>query len=153
MKRLVTRLIIPLGAMLLVGAAIQVVPYGRDYTNPPVVAEPAWDSVSTRQLAKRACFDCHSNETRWPEYARVAPVSWLVAYDVREGREALNFSEWQRPQEEAAEAVETIVEGDMPPVAYRLMHRSARLTDAERELLMRGMAATLGAMERGSRDE
>ena len=98
MKRLVKRLIIPLGGMLLVVAAIQVVPYGQDHTNPPIVKEPAWNSASTRQLAKRACFDCHSNETRWPNYARVAPVSWLVERDVQQGREALNFSVLLRPQ-------------------------------------------------------
>jgi len=153
MKRVVKRLILPLGATLLVVAVTQLVPYGQDHTNPPIMAEPAWNSMSTRQLAKRACFDCHSNETRWPNYSRVAPVSWLVAHDVRQGREALNFSEWHRPQEEAPEAVEAIAEREMPPVAYRLMHRDARLTDAERELLMRGLAATLGVAARGHRDE
>ena len=119
-------------------------PYGRNHVNPPVVAEPPWDSASTRQLAKRACFDCHSNETHWPEYARVAPVSWLVQRDVQQGREALNFSEWQRRQEEAPEAAETVAEGEMPLVAYRLMRREARLTAAERELLVRGLEATIG---------
>ena len=61
---------------------IQLVPVQR--TNPPVVAEPPWDSPETRALAVRACFDCHSNETVWPWYAYVAPVSWLVAHDTDE---------------------------------------------------------------------
>src|SRR5690349_11025724 len=57
---------------------IQAVPYGRAHTNPPVVSEPHWDSPRTRELAKRACFDCHSNETRWPWYSHVAPMSWVL---------------------------------------------------------------------------
>jgi hypothetical protein len=64
-------LLILVGGFLL----IQLVPYGRAHANPPVVKEPAWDSPTTRALAKRACFDCHSNETVWPWYTNVAPVS------------------------------------------------------------------------------
>ena len=67
--------IVAVGGFLL----IQLVPFGRDHTNPPVVQEPKWDSPATRELAKRACFDCHSNETVWPWYSNIAPVSWLVA--------------------------------------------------------------------------
>ena len=131
------------GLALLFGA-LQLVPYGRDYTNPPVVSEPAWDSPATRALAARACFDCHSNQTQWPGYARIAPGSWLIARDVAEGREHLNFSEWQRPQEDAHEAPDVVREKEMPPVQYRLLHPEARLTDAEREQLARGLEATLG---------
>jgi len=80
----------------LVFLALQLVPYGRDHVNPSKVSEPAWDSPATRALAKQACFDCHSNETEWPAYARIAPASWLVQHDVEEGRAVLNFSEWQR---------------------------------------------------------
>jgi hypothetical protein len=65
-----------------VAVLIQLVPFGRDHTNPVVTAEPRWDSPVTRELADRACFDCHSNETEWPWYAGVAPVSWLVYRDV-----------------------------------------------------------------------
>ena len=61
------------------------VPYGRDHVNPPVGAEPSWDSPETRALARQACFDCHSNETEWPAYSTVAPVSWLIQHDVSEG--------------------------------------------------------------------
>ena len=125
--------------------AIQIVPYGHDRTNPPVRVEPAWDSPDTRALARRACFDCHSNETEWPAYARVAPVSWLVQHDVQEGRAALNFSEWNRPQKEAAEAAEAVLEGDMPMRVYALMHAHARLSGAERRTLAQGLANTLGA--------
>ncbi len=128
--------------------AIQLVPYGRNHVNPPVVAEPAWDSPATRELARQACFDCHSNETQWPAYARVAPVSWLIQRDVNEGREVLNFSEWQRRQEEAGEAGEVIQEGEMPPAIYRLMHAHARLSDADLDRLMRGLTATIGPQHR-----
>src|ERR1700674_2739250 len=76
---------------------IQLVPIGVSVTNPPVVSEPNWDSPQTRALAQRACFDCHSNETIWPWYSRVAPVSWLLASDVIQGRSRLNFSTWGQP--------------------------------------------------------
>ncbi len=128
-----------LGGLLL----IQAVPYGRDHANPPVVAEPSWDSAQTRALAARACFDCHSNETVWPWYSNVAPVSWLVQRDVDEGREELNYSEWNRPQE-GDESAETVVEGSMPPRSYLLTHTDARLADAELAALADGLVATLG---------
>lgn len=145
MRRLMFRIIrtvLLAGIVLLVAA--QMIPYGRSRTNPPVVAEPRWDSPMTRDLARRACFDCHSNETEWPWYSRVAPVSWLVAWDVQEGRAVLNVSEWQRPQEEAREAAETVTEGEMPPRLYTLMHAHARLSDSERAALVSGLTATLG---------
>lgn len=84
------------------------------------------------------------NETEWPAYSRVAPVSWLIQRDVSEGRAVLNFSEWQRPQEEAKEAAEGVLEGDMPLRIYRLMHAHARLSAADRERLARGLERTLG---------
>ena len=133
--------------------AIQLVPYGRDHVNPPVTGEPAWNAPETRALAKQACFDCHSNETEWPRYASIAPVSWLVQRDVNEGRSALNFSEWLRPQEEAKEASEEVIEGEMPPLAYKWVHAHARLTATDRDRLAQGLAKTLGAaMEREARE-
>ena len=125
--------------------AIQFVPYGRDHVNPPIGAEPAWDSPKTRALARQACFDCHSNETEWPAYSAVAPVSWLIQRDVVEGRAALNFSEWQRPQQEATEAAEEVLEGEMPLRIYQLMHAHARLSAADRKRLAGGFEKTLGA--------
>jgi hypothetical protein len=130
--------------LVLAFVAIQFVPYGRDHVNPPVGAEPAWDSPETRALAKQACFDCHSNETAWPAYSKVAPVSWVVQRDVSEGRAVLNFSEWQRPQEEAKEAAKEVLEGEMPLRMYQLMHAHARLSAADRERLARGLERTLG---------
>jgi len=127
-------------ALLLV---IQVVPYGRDHHNPPVVAEPRWNSSTTRELAVRACFDCHSNQTQWPWYSNVAPMSWLVQNHVEEGRRELNFSVWS--QGEGDEAAEAVRDGEMPPRSYTLLHPEARLTDAEREQLARGLDASLTA--------
>jgi mono/diheme cytochrome c family protein len=124
--------------------AIQLVPYGRNHTNPPVAGEPAWDTPTTRALAKQACFDCHSNETEWPAYASIAPVSWLVQHDVDEGRAVLNFSEWTRPQKEAKEAAKELREGEMPPAVYAWMHAHARLSAADLDRLARGLTQSLG---------
>ena len=122
---------------------VQFIPYGRDHTNPPVVKKPLWDSVQTQALVGAACGDCHSNLTKWPWYTNVAPASWLVYNDVKGGREHLNFSEWQRPQDaDLAEVLETIRSGSMPPGQYRLMHGAARLSAAEKEQLAAGLTKT-----------
>ncbi len=123
---------------------IQVVPYGRAHGNPPVTAEPPWSSPDVRAIALRACYDCHSNETCWPWYSHVAPVSWLVQRDVIEGRQVLNFSEWNRPQPEAAESARTVIEGEMPPSFYVLLHPDVNLPAAERDRLVEGLIATFG---------
>jgi hypothetical protein len=149
MKRRLTRTLAVLGAGLLV---VQLVPYGRDHANPPVVAEPAW-APEVRPLAVKACFDCHSNQTHWPWYSSVAPVSWLVQRDVDEGRRVLNFSEWQRSQEEAAESGEAITEREMPPAAYVSLHPTARLSAAERAQLIAGLSALGPANHRGEGDD
>lgn len=129
--------------LLVVGLGIQLLPYGRDRTNPPVVREPAWDSPQTRELAVGACFDCHSNETVWPWYAKVAPVSWLVGNHVDEGRSVLNFSEWNKAQEGAREAASVTRSGEMPPWYYKLTHASARLSEPEVEALAAGLDRSL----------
>lgn len=139
-KRWVIRSLIALAVVFVV---IQVVPYGRDHTNPEVVAEPAWDSQATRDLAVRACYDCHSNETEWRWYTSVAPVSWLTQRDVDEGRQILNFSEWSGSTRRSQEAVETVLEGEMPPIYYLPTHSDARLSDAEKQALADGLRATL----------
>jgi hypothetical protein len=129
-------------AVVALFALAQLVPYGRSHTNPPVQAEPRWDSPQTRALAKRACFDCHSNLTTWPWYSNVAPVSWLVQRDVDEGRSTLNFSEWNWPQE-GDEILDAISGRSMPPWYYTVEHSNAKLSSAERQRLLDGMAATL----------
>jgi hypothetical protein len=130
--------------VFLAAILIQLVPYGHTYTNPPQVQEPAWDSPQTRELMRRACFDCHSNATTWPWYSRVAPVSWLVQNDVDGGRHHLNFSEWNRPQDNAKHVAAEAKTGDMPLWYYLPMHPAARLTDAEKQMLIEGAGKTLG---------
>ena len=134
-------------AILLVvclGLAIQVIPYGRSHSDPPVVQEPNWDSPQTRALAKRACFDCHSNETTWPWYSNVAPISWLVQRDVNEGRQRLNFSEWGIGRQETRNIARVVERGSMPPFYYVMLHPSANLTAAEKQALINGLQATFG---------
>ena len=137
MKR-VAGWIVLAGVVLLV--VIQILPFGRDHTNPSVRKEPQWDAPETRELAVRACFDCHSNQTVWPWYSNVAPVSWLVWSDVVRGRQELNFSEWDRPQREARKSSSTVRKGSMPPWYYPW----AQLTATERQTLVQGLDATVG---------
>ena len=125
--------------------AVQLVPYGRNHTNPPVISEPPWSDPSVRALAVRACFDCHSNQTAWPWYSHVAPISWVLYRDVKVGRSHLNFSEWDRPQEDAKEAAGEVLDGEMPLGSYRLVHRRDALTANERYALVQGLRLTLGA--------
>ncbi len=135
-----------LTALLILGALfllIQVVPYGRAHVNPPVMQEPKWDSTATRDLAHTACYDCHSNETHWPAYASVAPISWLVQSDVQSGRAHLNFSEWQDPQHHADDAADEVRKGDMPQWNYTLLHAAARLSAADRTRLAEGLEKTV----------
>jgi hypothetical protein len=129
--------------------AIQLVPYGWRQTNPPVAGEPGWDSPRTRELFFRACADCHSNQTKWPWYSRVAPVSWLVIRDVEQGRSHLNVSEWNRPQKDAHEAAGEVREGKMPLPIYLPAHPEARLSAAEKSDLLRGLEATFGTGKGG----
>ena len=141
--------LVSLGGLAAALALVQFVPYGHDHVNPPVTAEPAWDTAETRALAVRACFDCHSNETVWPWYADLAPVSWLTINHVVEGRETLNFSTWDRAQGETEEIGETIVEGEMPPAYFTVLHSQARLRAAEKQRLIDGLEATVAASPPG----
>ena len=135
-------------ALVIGGLIIQFVPYGRDHTNPSVVAEPRWDSPKTRELFMRACGDCHSNETKWPWYSRVAPISWLVTYDVKEGREHFNVSMWgHQRKNKGDEAAEELREGEMPPLVYLIAHPEARLSETEKRQLIEGLVRTFGDEE------
>lgn len=132
------------GGLLVFFAVIQLMPIaGTD--NPPVSREIAWDSPETMEIAQRACFDCHSNETVWPAYARVAPISWLIAKDVQEGREHLNFSEWDGPNEDVDAVVDMVESGEMPMRRYVLLHRDAVLTEREITTFIQGMRETFAA--------
>lgn len=131
-----------IGLVVVVGIAgfllIQLIPYGHTHTNPPVVKEPTWDSPQTRALAKRACFDCHSNETVWPWYSNVAPISWLVVHDTEEGRSKLNFSNWGTGRNQR-DMVESVQRGKMPDPKYLITHPEAKLTPDEKQQLIAGL--------------
>ena len=116
---------------------IQFIPVDR--TNPPVETDvPA--TAEVRAVLRRSCYDCHSNETAWTWYSRIAPVSWLIARDVHEGRKQLNFSTWNRlttaAQNKALhESWEKVAEGEMPLWFYLPMHPEARLSSQDRSAL------------------
>jgi hypothetical protein len=143
MKRWITWLI---AAAAILGAAIQFIPIAR--TNPPVTGDiPAPPEIKT--LLRNACYDCHSHETVWPWYSRVAPVSWLIASDVKEGRGKMNFSTWSdyKPAKQGVlldDAVEQIQQGDMPPFYYTWMHPNARLADTQKTQLTAWMKSVSG---------
>jgi hypothetical protein len=135
LRRLAVRGGLVLVALLLV---IQLVPYGRDHSNPPVTREARMDPA-TRVVVTETCADCHGNRTRWPWYASVAPASWFAQSDVDGGRKVLNFSEWDQPQPDVDELAQVIANGRMPPTKYRLLHGDARLSDAEKDRLIAGL--------------
>jgi len=126
---------------------IQIIPYGKQHTNPPTILEPQWDSPQTRQLAERACFSCHSNETVWPWYSYVAPASWLVQWDVDRGRSVFNFSEWDTKSYHAESLVGVIQSGKMPPPQYLIMHPEARLSQDEKDAFIQGLLISLEGAE------
>ena len=128
----------PLAALVVLFLGIQVIPVDR--ANPPAGTElRAPDPVMA--VLRRACYDCHSHETRWPWYSRVAPMAWLMADHVKEGRGDLNFSEWPAFDfEELGEAGKDIrkqiEKGKMPLRSYLWLHPQARLSEADREILL-----------------
>jgi cytochrome c551/c552 len=144
MKKIGRIILILVGAGLVLFVLIQLIPIGRNHTNPPVVSEPNWDSPATRELAKIACFDCHSNETVWPWYSKVAPVSWLIYNDVVEGRSRMNFSDWNRDRQPSiGEIIGELEEGGMPPAQYLLMHPNANLSAADKQALIDGLRKSI----------
>ena len=121
------------GALFL---ALQLVPYGWQHENPPDEVVAQFPNRRAAALWKSACADCHSNRTNWPAWSFVAPVSWLVRHDVDEGREKFNTSDWDRSRRKADDAAEEIEEGGMPPDEYTLLHPDAKLSDAEKQVLI-----------------
>ena len=112
-------------------------------TNPPVTRDfmaALQPPAPVAAALRAACYDCHSHETSWPIYARLAPASWLVVSDVNEGREHLNFSAWPAEADRAAKKLDRVNEvldyREMPPKKYTLLHPAARLTEAQRQQLM-----------------
>ncbi len=117
--------------------AIQLVPVPR--TNPPVTAE-IHAPPEVMAVLRRACFDCHSNQTVWPWYGHVAPVSWLLYRDVMSGRRHLNFSEWgalaaDKRQKKQLRSGKEVDSGEMPLWFYLPMHPGARLSERDRQVI------------------
>ena len=140
-KKTVTIIAIVIAAGAALFLLLQLVP-GPGMTNPPVTGEPPWDSPETRALAKRACYDCHSNESAWPWYAAVAPMKWLVIHDVEEARSVFNFSEWESGSIDGQVLAEAVSSEAMPLPQYLLLHPEARLSAQEKQRLMDGFTAT-----------
>ena len=110
-----------------------------EHSNPPVVAELT-ASRELMSILRRSCFDCHSNETVWPWYTDIAPISWLVAYDVNAGRKQLNFSVWgkydvKKRAKLKKEIWEQVDEGEMPPLQYYPAHLNARLSESDKNVI------------------
>jgi hypothetical protein len=146
-RRLLVRTLLILAVVF---ALAQLVPV--DCSNPTGGADVA-APPEVRSILKRACYDCHSSETVWPWYAYVAPVSWLIARDVQEGRGEVNFSIFaqypvKRRQRKWKEIPEQLEKREMPPWYYTAVHPEARLSDGEREALLQWAAA--GARLEGS---
>lgn len=135
MKKQLTRFAL---LVLVLWLGIQLVPVDRD--NPPtkaVIPAPA----EVRMVLERSCFDCHSNETRWPWYSYIAPASWFVAEHVHDARKDLNLTEWPLFDTEAqqfflGEMRKQLEAETMPLDSYLLLHWDARLSDAERSQLL-----------------
>ena len=121
----------------------QLVPLG--VSNPPGRVEPSWNTPQTRRLAVAACFDCHSNQSRHVWYEDVAPVKWWIANHVSDGRKAVNFDEWNRPQGRAGRSSRTVADSSMPPSYYHWfgLHSAAKLSAADRKALIAGLDETI----------
>ena len=158
MKKWLKVLLITLVALVV---AAQVVRPAR--TNPPV--DPQKEMTAHMQVdpavmatLSRACNDCHSNRTEWPWYSNVAPVSWLVAHDVNDGREELNFSEWgaskkKEPGKLLGKICSEVTEGEMPMATYTLIHPQAKLTREEVQNVCRWTNSIASNVSSPARDD
>ena len=133
-------------ASVAVFALIQLIPYGKSHSNPPITGEPKWANNATRDLMVRACFGCHSNEVEYPSYSNVAPISWAVQNHIDGGRSRVNYSEFATSPRGARNTLAVIKSGWMPASYYTRFgkHPEAKLTADELALLIRGIAATDG---------
>lgn len=153
MRRILKIVTVVLAAGL---AAAQVV-NRPDLTNPPVNEAMTIEAAlhppqSIMATLTRSCGDCHSNATKWPWYSHVAPMSWLVADHVLDGRRALNFSTFADIKHEfragmLEELAAEVKKGDMPLPSYTVIHRDAKLNDAERAALVTWAEAAAAALK------
>ncbi len=115
-------------------------------TNPPV-KDDIEAPLQIKNILKNACYDCHSNETKWPWYSKVAPVSWLIIDDVNEGRKHLNFSEWEnlysRKKDDLKKSIwKELAENEMPPGKYIYLHPGASLEMTQKNVLKRWLQSS-----------
>lgn len=137
MKKFLKRLFY---ALLVTFGLIQLVPYGRDHDNPAVLRDTPWPDEESRKIAVAACYDCHSNQTVWPWYSQIAPVSWLVQHDVDDGRKHLNFSDWDKWKRRGmGEYEEVLAEDEMPPWFYLPAHPEAKLNQAQKDKFLNAL--------------
>ncbi len=137
---------------------LQLAPAPYSLTKPPTDKRLAVDAdpdvpAPVVRILRRSCMDCHSHETRIPWYGRVAPASWLLAKDVTEGRQAMNFSQWGSGGDAvhmamAAAACENVRRGRMPKPQYLMIHPEARLSSGDVEVICGWSKAALAAMSR-----
>ena len=117
---------------------LQPIPVNQTHAGPILTGAQAPGHVL--RIIERSCGDCHSSNTEWPWYSRIAPLSWVIAHDVERGRGFLNFSQWpnySRAQKLAfTAAIASATNRDrMPPASYVIMHPEARLSDRDREIV------------------
>ena len=134
-----------IGVAVVLFIVIQFIPYGRSsHSNPEATNPFTWTDPQAETIARQSCYDCHSNETEWWWATHIAPSSWLVQRDVDEGRDTMNFSEFDGgPSVE--EFAEVVSGGEMPPFQYTVIHPDAKLSDAEKQVLIAGYTAGLTA--------
>lgn len=137
MRRFFSKTLFVLFVLVLIG--IQYIEV--EHTNPPVKADLAAPG-EVKNILKKSCYDCHSYETQWPWYSKVAPVSWLIVDDVQEARKHLNFSEWEtlysRKKDELKNSIwEELLADEMPPTKYIYLHPEASLEMTQKNILRR----------------
>jgi hypothetical protein len=131
--------------LILAFIAVQYIDVG--YTNPPVKAD-LQAPIEVKNILKTSCYDCHSNQTKWPWYSKVAPISWMIIDDVNEGRKHLNFSEWgtlysERREELKKKILEELNTDEMPPSKYTFVHRSASLEIIQKNTLKKWLQSSI----------
>ncbi len=133
-------------AAVVVMVVIQAIPYGRNHTNPTPTGEPQWANTATRDIIVAACYDCHSDNTKYPTYASIAPISWTVQHHIDEGRGKLNFSEFATNKRGFDDVIEVIRNGSMPPGYFTAfgMHPEAKLTKQQVATVIAGLEQTPG---------
>lgn len=150
MKRILKWVVL---GLVIAFAAVQVAQPSR--TNPPVKTDFLKTASAPPDVAamfRSACYDCHSDETRWPWYSYVAPMSWQIAQDVNHGRQHVNLSEWPADKPDLArkkieDMSDEIDDGDMPLSKYTLIHKDARLTSQQRDRLTQWLNAQASALK------